>query len=131
MEISSLFEHKIKFTERGSIRLWNFIKDKCAAVNFISAPEQFRDFLESLFRDITGHDINEDDYIYVRELDNQKGISSGMVSIKWWKFIGFPTLIKRFSEGKSPFTNENFFLEKAFGELGLDFLPWREPKKKE
>jgi hypothetical protein len=129
MELSSLFEYKIKFTERGSIRLWDFLRDKCSPINFISTPEQLKDFLESSFKDITGHDINEDEYVYVRELDNQKGISSGMVSIKWWKFIAIPTLVRRFSEGKSPFTNENDFLEKIFGELGLSFMPWADPKR--
>jgi len=116
-----LFIPEIKFTERGSIILWRVLRDKLKIISFISTPEQLNGFLETLFKDITGFNIRDNEYVYVNELDNKKGISSGMVSIPWWRTIGFPVLVKRFAEGKSPFTNENDFIVEKMSKLKK---PW-------
>ena len=125
-----LFNPEPKFTERGSRVLWRSLKKKCKIMKYFSTPKQFRSFINIFFKDITGYNIREkeNEYIYVKNVDNKKGISTGMVSIPWWRVIGIPILVKRFSEKKSPFTNEYDFIAKKFEELDID---WIEPKNKE
>lgn len=125
-----LFNPEPKFTERGSIVLWRVLKKKCKIMKCFSSPKQFKGFLEIFFKDITGFNIREkeNEYIYVKNIDNRKGISTGMVSINWWRVVGIPVLVKRFSEKKSPFTKENDFIAKKFEEIGK---LWGEPRKKE
>jgi len=125
-----LFNPEPKFTERGSRVLWRVLKKKCKIMKYFSTPKQFKGFLKIFFQDITGFNIREkeNEYIHVKVIDNKKGISTGRVSISWWRIVGIPVLVKRYSEKKSPFTHENDFISKKFKELDI---PWVEPKKEE
>jgi hypothetical protein len=123
-----LFNPEPKFTERGSIVLWRLIKKKCKIMRYFSTPSQFKGFLNIFFEDITGFNIRANErIIYVETLDNKKGISAGRVSIPWWRVLGIPVLVRRFSEKQSPFTNEIDFIAEKFKEMGmLSVKPKRE-----
>jgi len=115
--VDLLFEPELKFAERGSKILWRTLKDKCRDLDVNSSVKEFDSLLKSLFKDITGYNINNENYVYVEALDNKKGISSGMVFIPWWRIVGFPVLLKRFEEKKSPYTNEEHFTTKMRDEI--------------
>jgi hypothetical protein len=115
-KLDLLFIPEIKFTEGGSRILWRQLKDRCEKISLISTSDQFRDYLDLSFKEITGYNISKDGYVYVEKLDNKKGISAGMVYIQWWNKIGFPVLVKRYIEGKSPYAGEGDFIDKMLSE---------------
>jgi hypothetical protein len=131
MSYSLDFYPEIKFYARRDRTLWRQLKDRCGNISFISTPEQFKNYLESSFKEITGYNIGynepEDGCVYVEKLDNKKDISSGIVKIQWWKTIGVPVLVKRFTVGKSPYTEEDEFVVEKLGKLKNSSFVLRKP----
>lgn len=80
---------------RGDPYLWG-----CIAANlggsWLLEDEEFEEVFKVAFMRISGHDFDTaPDTITLREIDFG-GMSGGLVSMSWWKGIGYPLLKDRF-----------------------------------
>ncbi len=99
-EIDLIFRKPKHFGLRGDPGLWWWLKDfyENNPISDLSELENnIKMHLEEFGVDIDG--IKEDsevckDEIFIKAFD-KGGMSSGMISIKWWKTIGFPILKSR------------------------------------
>ena len=105
------------FGVRGCRILWREMKEKCEQTNDVKNPSELKEYLYSLFYELTGNELKrEERFIYIKRYDNGVGNSTGLVSPNWWIMIGIPILIIRFTEGKSPSYREVAFLKEKLPE---------------
>ena len=111
IEVDLIFSPEPKFSVRGSIALWRDMKSTCEKIDNVNNATMMKKLLCTMFKELTGSDLELEGFVYVKKYDQKHGISTGIISVPWWKMIGIPILVKRFSEQKSPFSGEEKFLE--------------------
>lgn len=107
---NKLFNIKVEDVEKSTLFIVNLdpkmgqtFKNKCDAdvMNITLCPKNFERFLKNKICNICGisyEDFSKMDSVYVGELDDDSGMSSGFVGLKWWKEIGIPLLRERYEE---------------------------------
>ena len=111
--IDFIFSPEPKFSVRGSRALWRDMKSICEKIGDVNNATTLKGLLCTLFKELTGSDLEPEGFIYVKKYDQKHGTSTGIISIPWWKMIGIPILVKRFSEKKSPYSGEADFLKEV------------------
>jgi len=124
-----LFNSRIQMPLRGSLNLWDEMKEKCKNIQGDKNPEELKDLLYALFYELTGQQLHEGEVIYVKKYDPGHGMSSGMVPMSSWVYVIIPTLLKRFMEKTSPSANEEDYIysikAKYADKLKIDGFPPR------
>jgi hypothetical protein len=88
---------------RGDPFLWRDMKRTLKAISFPATEADLIALLEKTFRELTGHElpnkktIEEEDSIFV-EAYSHGGMSSGHVSIEFWRNVAIPMLCSRYRE---------------------------------
>ncbi len=97
--ISSLFEQRPnRWGLRGDPYLWEEME-----TNFIAAPlpetaDQLKVRLEAEFESLTGIPLSsEQEFIFIERLAHG-GMSSGGVSLRFWRETAIPLLIERYNQ---------------------------------
>jgi hypothetical protein len=95
--VSDLFEPQpIQWGFRGDPYLWAEMSTALAGVAVPSSAEQFTRLLEDTFAELVGAPLNSPQSSVFVERYSHGGMSSGRVSLAFWRDRGFPLLQARY-----------------------------------
>jgi hypothetical protein len=92
-----IFEEPPQWGLRGDPFLWEELKSDFVDSEFIWDKDNFSEFLKSFFCKATGYPISHTEDIFLERFD-RGGMSSGMISVNFWRTTAFPLLEKRFAD---------------------------------
>lgn len=97
--IASLFDERPwQWGLRGDPYLWEEMQTNFIATPLPETADQLKVALEAEFLSLTGHPINsEQEFIFIERLAHG-GMSSGGVSIPFWRETAIPLLIERYNQ---------------------------------
>ena len=108
---------------RGSGFLWKEMREKFKQMQGDKTTEELKTLLYTLFLELTGHTLYEGEVIYVKKYDPGHGMSAGFISMTYWVTVAIPLLLKRFSEGASPFSTEGKFMSDMRNSYEIEKYP--------
>ena len=99
--ISSLFEERPwQWGLRGDPYLWEEMQSEFIAAPLPESAEQLKVTLEAAFESLTGIPLSsEQEFIFIERLAHG-GMSSGGVSLRFWRETAIPLLIGRYNHAK-------------------------------
>lgn len=81
---------------RGDPHLWNEMREHFAEIPIPSTADELIALIETVFEQLTGHPITEQEkYLHIERL-NHGGMSGGMVSLEFWRDKFIPLFRERF-----------------------------------
>ena len=99
--ITSLFDpNPSRWGLRGDPYLWDELRSNFSAVPLPESAEVLQTLLEKEFETLTGTPLTTDQKIIVIERLAHGGMSSGGVSIPFWRETAIPLLIERYKNAK-------------------------------
>ena len=94
--LSELFEEEPRqYGLRGDDHFWKYLKEYFSTVRFPYSEEWMTDDIYRLFLKVTGEQLSAECKPFVKEYDNG-GMSSGVLSGKFWVEKGIPLLVERY-----------------------------------
>ena len=84
---------------RGDPYLWREMKETLGNRAYPLTEADFKALLEDTFQELTGSSTRARDDIYVEKYSHG-GMSSGYVSMKFWRETAIPELLKRYREAQ-------------------------------
>lgn len=94
--LSELFEEEPRqYGLRGDDHLWKYLKEYFSTIRFPYSEEWMTDDIYRLFLEVTGEQLSADCKPFVKEYDNG-GMSSGVLSGRFWVEKGIPLLVERY-----------------------------------
>ena len=81
---------------RGDPYLWREMAFHLAATPLPDTCDEASGVLSAAFQEITGHPVSHSDDFFCPQFDNG-GMSSGMISVAFWRGSALPMLLRRFS----------------------------------
>lgn len=84
---------------RGDPYLWSALAARLNYEHMEDGPESeqsFEDCIKALFCEMTGSDIERASTDPVVPMFAHGGMSSGMISVSWWRQTGLPLLLRRY-----------------------------------
>lgn len=94
--LSSLFEPRPeRWGLRGDPYLWEDLQQSFSEITFPCSETKVIRLFEHFFEELTGHSFNTDCSYYVVDKYKHGGMSSGGISIEFWKEAGLPLLLSR------------------------------------
>ena len=92
--VSEIFDERpVQWGFRGDPYLWDEMAKSFSTIDITCSKSQFTVLFKEFFLELTNHAF-EGDYIFVEDFAHG-GMSSGMVSIEFWKEKGLPLLLER------------------------------------
>ena len=82
---------------RGDPPLWQAIEDRFDSEPLPASPDALRAVIEEAFLALTGSPIDSEEHIYVEAFE-RGGMSSGLVSPKFWRETALPLLTERWRD---------------------------------
>ena len=96
--IASLFDPTpIRWGLRGDPYLWDELRANFSAIPLPASAKALQDLLETAFEALTDTPITTDKEILVIERLAHGGMSSGGVSLRFWRDTAIPLLINRYN----------------------------------
>jgi hypothetical protein len=83
---------------RGDPCLWDEIRLKSKNIALPNNEEVLKNILFDLFKEITGHEIEPDNNIFIDRYYHGHGISGGVVSCDWWLDVGIPLILENYKK---------------------------------
>ena len=94
--LSELFEEEPRqYGLRGDDHFWKYLKEYFSTVRFPYSEDWMTDDIYRLFLKVTGQQLSAECKPFVKEYDNG-GMSSGVLSGKFWVEKGIPLLVERY-----------------------------------
>lgn len=95
--VSSLFEEKPwQWGLRGDPFLWDEMIETIGHLPLPASVSDFQQLLTGTFERLAGVSMNGPDFIYVERYAHG-GMSSGQVSIEYWRYTALPMLAARYT----------------------------------
>ena len=86
---------------RGDPYLWNEMRDHFAETPLPETADELIDLIETTFEQLTEHSISEEKkHIFIERLSHG-GMSSGMISLEFWRDKSIPLIRERFDKLES------------------------------
>ncbi len=96
MKVSELFLNEpASWGLRGDPYLWREMGDASKSLDLPNTEAELQKFLEQLFYTITGHSIHSEEPFLIERFA-RGGMSSGMVSPRFWCREALPMLLQRY-----------------------------------
>lgn len=93
--VSIIFNCKPKQWEyRGDPYLWDRLQQSFKTIPLPCQETTFRQCFDKFFREITDHSLNNETDFFVEKFSHG-GMSSGFISVKFWKETALPLLVTK------------------------------------
>ena len=101
MNVSDLFEPcPPQWGLRGDPYLWREFKERFLKTPLPETENALRRLLEDAYREAVGTDLTESEHFFVVRFAHG-GMSSGMISPRFWREKAFPLIVLRFSQSSN------------------------------
>ena len=95
MKLSKIFEVKPeKWGFRGDSYFWDYLKELAENMDTIT-PDELEKWIKKEYYSLSSKDLTESGGLAIIERFAHGGMTSGIVSNKWWMSIGIPLLKSR------------------------------------